>query len=75
MQTNPTPKPKTVREILTVESITELLAEKKIKERECTDSSGCNSCYFNSTCRVTKNLPCMGRNREDKKSIYYAGVK
>lgn len=68
MENKPQPQPIT-------ELITELLASKKITERETTNSSGCNSCYFNNSCKVNKRMPCMGHNRQDRKSIYYVGVK
>ena len=57
--------------------INQLLSSKTIREKEILNENvvGCQSCYFNATCKTTKNLPCMGRNRADGKGIYYQGVK
>ena len=65
------------QQIFSTNDIPELLAANRIKEKESTNQGvpACMSCYFNRSCQVSKTLPCMGHNRPDRKSIYYAGVK
>lgn len=66
-------KPQSIAEAV----ISDLLASKTIREKEIINENvvGCQSCYFNAVCKTTKDLPCMGRNRADRKGIYYQGIK